>query len=186
MGSYAKFYLESKQNGQWEEVYVNDPDFATAHRMAESQDYFKFAFLSGVRNYYVIKHPVVKKSEISKRDNETKDMIREEYGLNEIRYYPGYEDHIWEYYAENDISITSAKQLQNGYNYLSDVYLIDDLLEFDYNREIEYDINPESVYLDQRFLEKDETTYLHRLGYFVEALKILKDFGVERILISYD
>ncbi len=69
---------------------------------------------------------------------------------------------------------------------MSDVYLIDDLLEFDYNREIEYDINPESVYLHQRFLEKDETTYLHRLGYFVTALKVLKSFGVERILISYD
>lgn len=186
MGTYAKFYLEAKKDGQWEDVYINDPDFVTAHKIVESQDYFKYAFLSGIRNYYVIKHPVIKKSEIFKRDEKTKNQIREEYGLNEIRYYPGYEDHIYEYYAENDISISSAKQLQNGYNYLSDVYLIDDLLAFDYTKEIEYDINPESVYLNQRFLEKDETTYLHRLGYFVDALKVLKSFGVERILISYD
>lgn len=186
MRTYAKFYLETKKEGQWEDVYINDPDFESAHKMIESQDYFKYAFLSGVRNYYEIKHPVVKKSKIFKRDEKQKNQIREEYGLNEIGYYPGYDDHIYEYYAEHDISISLAKQLQNGDNYLTDVYLIDDLLAFDYTKEIEYDINPESKYLNQRFLEKDETTYLHHLDYFVEALKVLKSFGVERILISYD
>lgn len=186
MGTYAKFYVEAKKDGEWEHFYVNDLDFVSALKTAESQDYFKYAFLSGVRNSQYLLKQVTKKSEIFKRDEETKEKIREEWGLNEPKFMPGYDDHIYAYYAENEISITCAKQLQNEYTHLSDVYLIDDLLEFDYSRKIEYNnINPDSVYLFRKVLPNDDT-YLNHLDYFVDALKVLKSFGVERILITYD
>lgn len=185
MGTYATFLLEKKtDDGCWDSVYSDDPEFITAHKIAESQDYFKYAFLSGVRNYYVLKEDMVPQMELKLRDEATQNSYREDFGLNLPSYSWGDSD-AEEMYCSYEISFCSARALSSDYVYLDSVYLIDDLIKFDYTKEIEYQVNDESFYIDDvRYLE--EKTYEERLGYFVRALKTLQSFGVDRILISYD
>ena len=190
MGTYSRIYLEHKVNGEWEESYHDSIEFKKAHISIESQDYFKFAFLSDIRNYWMLKE-VTNGLELSERDEVRREEIREEWGLNEPKFYPCESDWLYEYYAKYEISLSVVRYLDSPYSYLSDIHMIDDLLNFDYNREIEYDEDREK-HLDEKFLDKmryveaDETRYIDHLEYFVDALKVLKAHGVERILITYD
>lgn len=189
MGTDAYIYTERRgPDGEWEEV-SGGQEYEDAKEAIEWRCYFVYALLAGIRNYYFLKENMIPKYEPVKRTPEVRERLREKLGLNEPRFSNSCEDDAMEVYAEFEISKETAREV-DGYHYSFPwhVFNIDDLINFDYDQDIQFHIDESSIYYsNRREVDENHRRYSDNISdSFFEALKVMKNHGVERILFSFD
>lgn len=187
MGTDVEIFLEKKDEyGKWDGVDIT-PELQEAIDCLESRNYFVYAFLAGVRNYYLLKNDIGY-YDLRRTDEECNKIIHQweldnapDDGVYGYGY--GHPDH-YDVYSRFDVSLTTAHECYDAPTHAVDVK---NLVEFNYDQVIVLDEDPDAFYESCRRFLDENTTYRNEFGdYFFKAIKTLEKHGVYRILMSFD
>lgn len=188
MGTDVEIFLEKKDEyDNWDGVDIT-PELQEAIDCLESRNYFVYAFLAGVRNYYLLKNDIGY-YDLRRTDEEANKIIRQ-WEINNAPddrcgygYGYGHPDY-YDVYSRFDVSLSTARECWDAPTHAVDVK---NLVEFNYDQVIVLKDDPDPFYESCQRTLTENTTYRDEFSeHFFNAIKTLEKNGVDRIVMSFD
>lgn len=173
-------YLD--ENGEWQDSCLSNEDLGCI----EHQSYFKYAFWSGVRNYYNLA-AVLPPTPFELRSDERQNELLEDCGQG----WPGsHHDNPLYRHAKYNMSLSTAQDIERHEYYPDGYHLIDDMINFDYDQTVVISDQPHPF---ERFGEEYKREVEHRSykenlhpNYLTDLKRLRDEFGVGRLIFIYD